>query len=146
MFNNLFDRGAEAVGDEDFILGEINRFKASRRRCLMLDGVRYFRGQHDILARQRTVIGESGEPEEVYNLPNNRVVDNQYAKMVIQKNNYLLGKPFSFRCGNAEVSDALGEVMDKGFRRTLKAVGEDSLNCGVGWLFVYYNDEGGLCF
>ncbi len=146
MFNNLFDPGAEAVGDEDFILGEINRFKDSRRRSSMLDGLRYFCGQHDILARQRTVIGENGEPEAVYNLPNNRVVDNQYAKMVIQKNNYLLGKPFSFRCGNAEVSDALGAVMGRGFRRTLKAVGEDSLNCGVGWLFVYYDDEGRLCF
>lgn len=146
MFNDLFDPRQEVIADEDFILGEINRFKASRRRQSMLDGLRYFCGKHDILSRQRTVIGESGEPEAVDNLPNNRVVDNQYAKMVTQKNNYLLGKPFSFRCGNTAYSDALDGVMDKGFRRTLKAVGEDSLNCGIGWLFVYYDDEGRLRF
>lgn len=146
MFNDLFDPGHEVIADEDFILGEINRFKASRRRQSMLDGLRYFCGKHDILSRQRTVIGESGEPEAVDNLPNNRVVDNQYAKMVTQKNNYLLGKPFSFRCENAAYSDALDGVMDKGFRRTLKAVGENSLNCGIGWLFVYYDDEGRLRF
>lgn len=146
MYNLLFELNAETVEDKDFILKEIESFKASRRRRAMLDGVRYFLGQHDILSRRRTVIGESGEPEEVDNLPNNRVVDNQYAKMVIQKNNYLLGKPFSVRCDNTEYSDALGGVFDKRFRRVLKQVGEDSLNCGIGWLFVYYDDSGRLSF
>ncbi len=146
MLKNFFDPRREAVCDEEFILAEINRFKASRRRRSMLDGVRYFCGYHDILGRQRTIIGENGEPREVYNLPNNRVVDNQYAKMVIQKSNYLLGKPFSFRCGNTAYSDALGEVIGKGFRRILRSVGEDALNCGIGWLFVYYDEQGRLDF
>lgn len=146
MFSNLFDPGMEVICDEDFVSAEINRFKASRRRQKMLDGQRYFCGQHDILARQRTVIGDSGKPEEVYNLPNNRVVDNQYAKMVTQKNNYLLGKPFSFRCDNTAYSDLLYGIMGKDFRRVLKAVGEDSLNCGIGWLFVYYDEFGELRF
>lgn len=144
--NHLIDTDQDVICDEDFILGEINRFKASRRRQSMLDGLRYFRGQHDILTRERTVINENGKPEEVYNLPNNRVVDNQYAKMVTQKNNYLLGKPFSFRCGNAAYSDALGGVLGKELRRKLKALGEDALNCGIGWLFVYYDEDGGLQF
>lgn len=146
MFNNLFDPKSDVICDEDLILGEINRFKASRSRHSMLDGLRYFCGHHDILARQRTVIGENGKPQEVDNLPNNRVVDNQYAKMVTQKNNYLLGKPFSFRCGNTAYSDALCGVMGREFRRTLKSVGEDSLNCGIGWLFIYYDENGRLRF
>ena len=146
MVNSFFDLKQDAVCDEDFILGEINRFKASRRRHSMLEGLRYFYGQHDILARLRTIIGEKGEPEEVHNIPNNRVVDNQYAKMVNQKNNYLLGKPFSFRCGNEKYSNALCGVMGKEFKRVLKSVGEDSLNCGIGWIFVYYNDNGELRF
>lgn len=144
--NNLFDAKQNIICDEDFILGEINRFKASRRRRSMLDGIRYFCGQHDILARERTVINENGKPEKVYNLPNNRVVDNQYAKVVTQKNNYLLGKPFSFRCGDDAYSNALSDVMGKGFRRVLKSVGEDSLNCGIGWLFIYYDENGRLGF
>ena len=146
MFSNLFDPSIDVVCDEDFILAEINEFRTSRRRQKMLDGQRYFCGQHDILTRQRTVIGENGKPEEVYNLPNNRVVDNQYAKMVTQKNNYLLGKPFSFRCGNTAYSDLLYGIMGREFRRVLKSVGEDSLNCGIGWLFVYYDEFGELRF
>lgn len=146
MLNRIFEPNIEAVCDEDFILSEICEFKASRRRQAMYDGKRYFLGRHDILSRERTVIGEKGEPERADNLPNNRVVDNQYAKMVVQKNNYLLGKPFSVRCDNAEYSNALRGVFDKKFRRVLKRVGEDCLNCGIGWLFVCYDEDGKLAF
>lgn len=146
MLNKIFYPNAEAVCDEDFILKEINDFKSSRRRRSMYEGKRYFLGRHDILCRKRTIIGENGEPEAVDNLPNNRVVDNQYAKMVVQKNNYLLGKPFSVRCDNNTYSYALGAVLDRKFRRVLKRVGEDSLNCGIGWLFVYYDENGQIAF
>ena len=44
----------------------------------MLTGEKYFDGKHDILFRERTVIGKDGELEVVKNLPNNRIVDNQY--------------------------------------------------------------------
>ena len=43
---------------------------------------------HDILTRKRTIIGEDGKLQEVDNLPNNRLVDNQFALMVDQKTNY----------------------------------------------------------
>lgn len=32
------------------------------------------------------------------------------------------------------------------FLRTLKAIGEDSLNCGLGWLYIHYDDNGDLAF
>ena len=86
---------ADKLTDEQFIVKEINRFKQSQKRIEMLDGERYFAGMHDILQRERTVIGKDGELETVKNLPNNRIVDNQYKKMVIQKSTYLLGQPFT---------------------------------------------------
>ena len=75
---------------------ELARWKKSIKRKIMLDGERYYRGEHDILKRKRTVIGKNGKLEEVQNLPNNKIVDNQYAKMVDQKVNYLMGKPLTF--------------------------------------------------
>ena len=42
------------------------------------------------------VIGEGGEPTPVTNLPNDRLVNNQYGKLVDQKVNYLLGKEILF--------------------------------------------------
>ena len=132
--------------DEQFIVKEIQRFKQSKRRKEMLDGEKYFDGCHDILTRERTVIGKDGELEVVKNLPNNRIVDNQYKKMVIQKSNYLLGQPFTVQCDNKVYLKILKQFLNKRFMRTLKAVGEDSLNCGIGWLFPMYNDKGEFIF
>lgn len=137
---------ASKLTDEQFIVKEINRFKQSQRRKEMLDGERYFDGCHDILFRERTVIGKDGELETVKNLPNNRIVDNQYKKMVIQKSNYLLGQPFTIQCDNDAYVKILKQFLNKKFMRTLKAVGEDSLNCGIAWLFPMYDDQGKFIF
>lgn len=137
---------ASKLTDEQFIVREINKFKLSQRRKEMLDGERYFDGCHDILSRERTAIGKDGDLEVVKNLPNNRIVDNQYKKMVIQKTNYLLGQPVTFQCENDAYMKVLKLFFNKKFLRTLKAIGEDSLNCGIGWLFVMYDENGEFIF
>ena len=143
---NAITIGKDRITDEQFIMNEINHFKVSQKRKGMLDGEKYYRGKHDILSRKRTVIGENGELEEVKNLPNNKIVDNQYKKMVDQKRNYLLGKPISIRSANEQYAKALKQIFNKKFQRQLNALGKDSLNCGIGWLFIYYNDQGELSF
>ena len=69
-------------------------WRSSPDRVMQLKGAMYYEGVQDILRRKRTVIGEGGDLQEVSNLPNNRIIDNQYAKLVNQKANYLLGQPF----------------------------------------------------
>lgn len=143
---NILRVGQGRVSDEQIILNEINSFKVSKRRKDMLDGERYFAGNHDILFRVRTMIGESGDLEEVKNLPNNRIVDNQYKKMVVQKTNHLLGQPFVVVCKNKQYSKHLKHIFNKRFQRLIKSIGEDSLNCGLGWLFIHYDENGDLAF
>lgn len=143
---NVITIGKNRMTDEQYIVKEINHFKVSQRRKGMLDGEKYYMGIHDILSRKRTVIGETGDLEEVKNLPNNKIVDNQYKKMVDQKNNYLLGKPFSIQCENEQYAKLLKKLFNRRFQRLLKSIGEDSLNCGLGWMFVYYNEQGELAF
>jgi len=138
--------GKDRMTDEQFIVSEINHFKRSRRRKNMLDGEKYYMGMHDILLRVRTVIGEKGEPTEVKNLPNNRIVDNQYKKMVDQKVNYLVSKPLTIQSDSDDYAKTLKQIFDKRFQRTLKAVSEDALNCGLGWIFVCYSENGELLF
>lgn len=137
---------AERITDEMFVEKEIRRFKLSRKRKEMFDGLNYYEGKHDILKRKRTVIGEGGELEEVTNIPNNKIVDNQYKKMVNQKNNYLLGQPLSLQCDNDQYLTVLNQIINKRFLRLLKNVGQDALNCGLGWLFLYYDESGQLAF
>lgn len=141
--NNILHEGnPDKVTDEEFIVLEIQRFKASKRRKEMIDGEKYHEGNHDILRRQRTIIGEDGKLTVVDNLPNNRIVDNQYGRMVDQKKNYLLGQPIVFKSDHEVYGKSLKKIFNKRFQRLIKNVGEDSLNCGIGWIMPFYNEHG----
>ena len=145
--NHIITEGANSrMTDKQFLEREIAKWKRSPKRKAMITGEKYYAGEHDILQRKRTVIGKNGLVQEVANLPNNKIVDNQYAKMVDQKVNYLLGKPLTFDTDNKKYEEALKKIFNKKFNRTLKNLGEDSLNGGIGWLHPYYNEAGELVF
>lgn len=129
------------ITDKEFVVREIREFKLSKRRKAMIDGERYYCGQHDILNHKRTIIGVDGKLEEVENLPNNKIVDNQYRKMVNQKKDYLLGQPISIQTDDKQYSKVLKNVLNKRFMRLMLNVAEDSLNGGIGWVFPYYDEQ-----
>lgn len=136
---NIFNH---VTTEEDFIISEIDKFKVSQRRRYMIDGERYYEGNHDILMRQRQAIGVGGKLEVIENVPNNRIVDNQYKKMVIQKVNYLCGKPLSIKSEDEAYNAVTRELYNEKFMRTIKNVVEDSVNCGIGWLMAMYDEQG----
>lgn len=137
---------AEKMTDLQFIERELTNFLHSPGRRIMIDGERYFKGRQNILRKKRMAIGNDGQLTEVKNLPNNRIVDNQYRKMVNQKKNYFLGQPPTFQCDDDRYSNLLKDIFDKNFLRLLKNAGADALNCGLGWIFVHYDEEGKLSF
>ena len=144
-FSNVFaNLGEHDASETDYIVNEIYQFMHSPKRNDMMTGERYYVGNHDILRRKRQMIGADGELEDVENLPNNKVVNNQYAKLVDQKANYLLGNPVSVQTENEAYADLLNDVFGSSFHRTLKNIGEDALNCGIGWLLVHYDENGDL--
>lgn len=129
--------------DEQFIVAEINRFRRSKRFKDMIDGDNYFSGKQDILHKKRTAIGDDGKLFIVENLPNNRIVDNQYRKMVLQKSNYLVGQPFVFKCNNNAYTEAVKSIiLTKKFLKMLKELAKDAFNGGVGWLYPHYDEQG----
>ena len=132
--------------DLRFLEQEIMRWKNSPFRKMQLDGERYYRGDHDILLRQREVIGEGGQLQAVNNLPNNRIVDNQYQKMVDQKTNYLLSKPIVFESENEQYNKELQLIFDDVMLNKLKNNGRDAIINGLAWLYPYYDDKGELKF
>ena len=127
----ILQGGRTGMTENQFFAAEIKEWKNSQRRKDQVMGDLYYEGQHDILQRQRTIIGENGQLQVVTNLPNNRLIDNQYALMVDQKTNYLVGKPFTLNCQDKGYTDALGKVFNKRFYRLLKYVCEDALNGGI---------------
>ena len=146
LYRFFFEEKTNLLSDDDMIIKEINDFKTSFRRKCMIDGERYYEGKQDILHVKRTVIGEGGKLETVDNLPNHHVVDNQYAKMVNQKKNYLLGQPMLVKSDNDIYNSALNDIFNKRFMRMMKNILEDSLNEGICYLYVGYDDNGHLQF
>lgn len=121
---------------------EAVRFRGSRARRTMLTGERYFAGEHDILRRRRMAIGEGGEMQEVSNLPNNRLVDNQYRKLVCQKANYVIGKPIIFRGISGEYGRYLAEVFGMEEQLLMRNALKRALNQGVCYLMPGYDAAG----
>ena len=117
------------------------------QRKMMITGDRYYHGDQDILKRERMVIGEDGTLERVDNLPNKKIVDNQYNRMVDQKVNYMFSKALTFNCEDEKYLNELKEVFGKyKFQNVLKNLAKDFLNCGIGWLYVYINELNQLAF
>jgi SPP1 family phage portal protein len=144
---NLIWQGAGSrMSDKEFLEKEIARWKSSPQRIMQIKGHLYYDNEHDILKRRRTMIGEGGKLQPVDNLPNNRIIDNQYGKMVNQKANYLLGQPFVIESKNETYARLLKEVFNKRFMKLLKNGGKAALNGGIAWLYPYYTDAGELAF
>lgn len=135
-----------SMSDKEYLEQSIMRWKGAPERAMQIKGHLYYDGEHDILTRKRTMIGEDGKLTAVDNLPNNRVIDNQYAKMVNQKANYLFGQPFALETKNEQYGELLKTVFDKGFMRIIKRSAKYALNGGICWLYPYYNKEGKLSF
>lgn len=138
-------RMADNNETKGFLENRISYWLASEERKLQLLGERYYIGDHDILQKKRKVVGEGGELVEVKNLPNNIIVDNQYAKFVDQKKNYMLGQPITISAEDEEHVNKLKKVFNKKFHKILKDLGEHCMNGGISWLSPYI-DKGKLKF
>ena len=136
----------ESLKDKTYLEKKIAAWLHSPQRIEQLTGDRYYRGDHDILKKKRMGIGKDGEQVELKHLPNNRKIDNQYAKMVDQKTNYLLSQPLAFKSENEGYISQLNKVFNKRFHKILKNLGEDCMNGGIAWLYPYYDETGELKF
>ncbi len=140
------ERDGACMSEKEFFEAEIAYWKRDKRYKSMIDGERYFRGEHDILKNERTAIGRDGKLKKVDNLPNNRVVDNQYQRMVNQKVNYLMGREFVIEGENDDYVRILKKNLGRDFRRLMKCVLRDAINMGIGWLYLYADEQGKLKF
>lgn len=128
--------------DKKYLEKVLVAWRNSPERQIMIDGERYYVGQHDVLDRVRMAIGESGELEPITNVVNNKLVDNQYKKLVDQKTNYVLGKPMTISTEKEEYLDALNKIFNKNIHRKLKVLAQYSIDGGIAWLYPYFDEEG----
>jgi SPP1 family phage portal protein len=102
---------------------------------------KYYDGDHDILERKRMVIGAEGLPVPIENVVNNKLIDNQYRKLVDQKTNYTLGKPLTIATSNDTYLKLLNKVFDKKNHRKLRLLAQYAVDGGIAWLYPYYDEN-----
>jgi len=132
--------------DKGFLEKEIKRWLKSPERLNQIEGEQYYNGEQAILRRERTVIDENGQLQKVMHLPNNRIIDNQFAKMVDQKTNYIMGRSFSFDTENKQYDLALQDVFSRKVKRLMRIVTENAYTGGRAWVYPYYDNAGVLAF
>ena len=76
-----FGRG---MTDKRFLELEITAWLHSKERQRQLAGEAYYDGSQAVLGRKRMALDDDGKPVELKHLPNNRLVNNLYSKMVDQ--------------------------------------------------------------
>ena len=102
----------------------------------------YYSGDHDILRREKKVIGADGNLVPISNVPNNRLVDNQFRKLIDQKTNYVLGKPLTISTEKDEYLKLLTKVFSKKVHRQLRTLTRNAVEGGIAWLYPHYDENG----
>lgn len=119
----------------------LRKWLESPIRQEQLLGEKYYMGDQDILRREKKVIGADGSLITLDNVANNKLVDNQYRKLVDQKTNYTLGKPITIATGKDEYLSLLSKVFSKDMNRKLRVLAQYAVDGGIAWMYPYYDEE-----
>ena len=115
----------------------LEKWLHSSEREEQLLAEKYYDGHHDILEHEKKVIGADGQLQTIKNVVNNRLVDNQYKKLVDQKTNYVLGKPLTIATSKSEYMELLNKVFNKKMHRQLRTLAQYAVDGGKSWLYPY---------
>ena len=129
----LLERAAQTrMTLPQIIAAEITEFEASPERRQMIEGELYYRNRSDVQRKTNPYPQRS----------NTRIEHSVFRKLVDQKTNYLLSRPFSIRSENSQYADFLGELFDTDLRRVIKSWGKEAIKKGIAWVQIYFDEEG----
>ena len=120
---------------EQIVSEEIREFRRSEQYHIMLEAEAYYRNRSSV--QQKTV--------DVANRSNTKIERPILKKLVDQKTNYLLSKPWTVSTEDEEYGEVLNEVFDQEFRRKIKSLGKGAIKSGIAWIQPYF-DDGKLAF
>lgn len=152
----IANASSEGKAQRDFLQSVITEYQDSDSYKFMETAQRYYENDSDIKEKKRMVIGKTIENQAVLKeskvLTNNKLNHNFMKKLTRQKIAYMLGKAFTLTAVKADDEEAkeFFRVMDDylhfSFYKFIKNVARDSIVKGIGWVQVYYNEEGFIKF
>lgn len=124
-----------------FLKQKISTYETSEEYKRKKEGRDYYIGNQEINNKKRLGRSDKGRVVELIGLPNVVIKDNQYAKLLDQKRNYILSDTPVIKCEQEDYAMALQEFMDLRFMRTWSKISKDAFNCGIGWMYLYTDGQ-----
>ena len=128
----VLDR-ARGMNTAEIVESEVDEFRRFAQPRL-LEAEAYYRNRSAV--QRKTARYESRS--------NTKIEHSLLRKLVDQKVNYLLAKPFTISSKSAAYEKALNGVFDARARAEVKSLGKEAIKKGIGWVQLYIGEEGTL--
>jgi SPP1 family phage portal protein len=130
--------------------------KTSKQREKMLEALAYYSGNNlEIMKKERVYYDKDHNKHENESASNVRNKSGFLRMLVQQKQDYALAKTFIFKLSTDNVDDvnikeddygrAWRDFLDRTFHETVYRLIGDSVNFGIGWLYVWIDENQNLC-
>lgn len=130
--------------DLDFLNTILTEYLGSEKLKKFIEADKYYRNSNTKIKEKTRYVAIDGRKEILTNLSNTQAAHAFMKKLVNQKASYLLGKPFSIDSTQEGLAKKLDGLFNKAFFRKLLKVGKDAIKYGIGWVQVYYDENGEL--
>ena len=116
---------------EEIVSNEIAEFRASDKCALIQRAEQYYRNRSAVQGKQNDIAKRS----------NTKIEHALVRKLVNQKANYLLSKPFTISGDSAAYSQALADFFDDELRAKVKSFTQGAVKSGIAYLIPYFEDD-----
>lgn len=144
--NLLRIRAHSLTIDYKFLQAQVSAYQDSPEYKLICKAYEYYEHEQDIMIEGRKQLGANGYLEPATNAIDKRLTDNQFAKCIDQKRNYLFGRDFSLEGEKSEYIMALNHFFDQKLRTLIKKTATDALLGTESYWHPYYDNNGKLRF
>lgn len=120
----------------DIVGEEIACFLGSDRLMHMQEAEAYYLNRSDVQRKTNEIAKRS----------NTKIEHSVLKKLIDQKINYTLSRPFSISSANPAYSDALNKLFNDIVRQKVKRFGRGAPRAGIGWMIPYFDEDGVMNF
>lgn len=132
------------LDDRQIIAEEVGAFERSPKYHWMITGERYYLGDNEAITRKQKYKYDAREQRVVdEDAINNKLVHSFMHNLVDDKVAYLLAKEPTIKGDNEAYIELIRETLGQPFfEQRLETLCEEASNKGIGWLYVYINEQG----
>ncbi len=120
-----------AMSWEQIISNEIAEFRANEKFAIIRKAERYYRNRSSVQQKQNEFSKRS----------NTKIEHAIVRKLVEQKADYLLSKPFTVSADTEPYDKALSELFDNAFRSKIYSFAKAAVKSGIAYLIPYFRDN-----